>query len=54
MVANGEDSFATRMKLLASAQRTIRIQALIFTGVEMTERSSDVWSITDRLTSLFA
>lgn len=42
MIANGEDSFATRMKLLASAQRSIRIQALIFTGDESGLRVAEV------------
>ena len=34
ILPGGEDSFAARMDLLARAKRTIRIQALIFTGDE--------------------
>ena len=42
MVAGGEDSFATRMRMLASATRSIRIQALIFTGDEAGLRVAEV------------
>ena len=34
IIAGGEDSFAIRMALLKRATKTIRIQALIFTGDE--------------------
>ena len=42
MIAGGEDSFALRMALLARAKKTIRIQALIFTGDESGLRVSEV------------
>jgi phosphatidylserine/phosphatidylglycerophosphate/cardiolipin synthase-like enzyme len=42
VIPGGEDSFATRMHLLASAKRTIRIQALIFTGDESGLRVAEV------------
>jgi phosphatidylserine/phosphatidylglycerophosphate/cardiolipin synthase-like enzyme len=42
VLPGGEDSFATRMHLLASAKRTIRIQALIFTGDESGLRVAEV------------
>ncbi len=42
MIANGEDSFATRMQLLGAAKRTIRIQTLIFTGDESGLRVAEV------------
>ena len=42
MIANGEDSFAMRMQLLAAAKHTIRIQALIFTGDEAGLRVAEV------------
>ncbi|MBA3820665.1 MAG: phosphatidylserine/phosphatidylglycerophosphate/cardiolipin synthase family protein [Deltaproteobacteria bacterium] len=42
MLAGGEDSFATRMHLLAVARRSIRIQALIFTGDESGLRVAEV------------
>jgi cardiolipin synthase C len=42
IIAGGEDSFALRMQLLARAKKTIRIQALIFTGDESGLRVSEV------------
>lgn len=42
MLAGGEDSFAARMRMLASAKHTIRIQALIFTGDEAGLRVAEV------------
>jgi putative cardiolipin synthase len=42
VLPGGEDSFATRMHLLASAKKTIRIQALIFTGDESGLRVAEV------------
>jgi cardiolipin synthase C len=42
ILPGGEDSFAARMALLARAQRTIRIQALIFTGDEAGLRVAEV------------
>lgn len=42
LIAGGEDSFATRMQLLAAAKHTIRIQALIFTGDESGLRVAEV------------
>ena len=42
ILPGGEDAFAARMDLLARAQRTIRIQALIFTGDEAGLRVAEV------------
>lgn len=42
VLAGGEDSFGVRMDLLARARRTIRIQALIFTGDEAGLRVAEV------------
>ena len=42
ILPNGEDSFAARMALLERAQRSIRIQALIFTGDESGLRVAEV------------
>jgi putative cardiolipin synthase len=42
ILAGGEDSFAARMQLLASARKSIRIQALIFTGDESGLRIAEV------------
>ncbi|MBA3501539.1 MAG: phosphatidylserine/phosphatidylglycerophosphate/cardiolipin synthase family protein, partial [Deltaproteobacteria bacterium] len=42
ILPGGEDSFAARMDLLARAKRTIRIQALIFTGDESGLRVAEV------------
>jgi cardiolipin synthase len=42
ILAGGEDSFAVRMELLARAQHSIRIQALIFTGDESGLRVAEV------------
>ncbi|HWO22522.1 MAG TPA: phosphatidylserine/phosphatidylglycerophosphate/cardiolipin synthase family protein [Kofleriaceae bacterium] len=42
ILPGGEDSFAARMALLSRAQRTIRIQALIFTGDEAGLRVAEV------------
>ncbi|HUS26940.1 MAG TPA: phosphatidylserine/phosphatidylglycerophosphate/cardiolipin synthase family protein [Kofleriaceae bacterium] len=42
VLPGGEDSFATRMHLLSLAKKTIRIQALIFTGDESGLRVSEV------------
>lgn len=42
MIAGGEDAFAERMRLLAQARRSIRIQALIFTGDESGLRVAEV------------
>src|SRR5690349_606283 len=42
ILAGGEDSFAVRMALLARAQHTIRIQALIFTADESGLRVAEV------------
>lgn len=42
VLPGGEDSFAARMDLLARAERSIRIQALIFTGDEAGLRVAEV------------
>jgi len=42
IIAGGEDSFAIRMALLKRARKTIRIQALIFTGDESGLRIAEV------------
>jgi putative cardiolipin synthase len=42
MLTGGEDSFAARMAMLASAKHSIRIQALIFTGDEAGLRIAEV------------
>jgi len=42
VLPGGEDSFAARMALLASAKHSIRIEALIFTGDESGLRVADV------------
>ncbi len=42
MLAGGEDSFTERMRLLAQARRSIRIQALIFTADESGLRVAEV------------
>ncbi|HEY5937857.1 MAG TPA: phospholipase D-like domain-containing protein, partial [Kofleriaceae bacterium] len=42
ILTGGEDSFAARMQLLAGARKTIRIQALIFTGDESGLRIAEV------------
>lgn len=42
VLSGGEDSFAVRMALLARAKRTIRIQALIYTGDESGLRVAEV------------
>jgi phosphatidylserine/phosphatidylglycerophosphate/cardiolipin synthase-like enzyme len=42
ILAGGEDSFAARMAMLATAKHSIRIQALIFTGDEAGLRVAEV------------
>ena len=42
IIAGGEDSFAARMQLLAGARKSIRLQALIFTGDESGLRIAEV------------